>query len=411
MMKGIRYLVAVLGLLFLSAFISSAKDWPGWLGPNQNAIVSESPPTDLEKVNWRSKVGIGFSSVVVVGDRLIAMGHDGKKTGGEETVWCLDVKTGKALWSDSYAAQLVDNLHVGGPAATPLIDGDRVYTLSRDGQLHCYSLKEGALLWKRMMMNEAGLSQPPEWGFSASPVVIGDRLVIEAGATFCLDKNSGKVLWKSKTYRIAYGSPALFQDITGRECLAVLKTDGLVVMDMTDGKTLAFAKWESSFNTNSTTPIVADQRYVFISTGYDRGCALFDFSGSSLKEIYEKPIMSNHMSNSVLLDGHLYGFDGTAHRGRPTEFVCMNLKTGEERWRVGPDSLLGCGSVIACGKWLVILTERGELILAKLSSGKFELLDRSQVLGGRCWTPPILAGGHIYCRNSRGDLVSVGNEP
>jgi len=258
------------------------------------------------------------------------------------------------------------------------------------------------------MMEEAGMRQPPEWGFSASPVVAGGRLIIEAGATFCIHKNSGKVMWKSESFRPAYGTPHVFQDVTDRECLAVLKTDGLVVLNMADGKTLAFSKWESPFNTNSTTPIVSDRRYIFISTGYDRGCALFDFSEGKLKKIYEKPVMSNHMNNSVLVDGHLYGFDGTAHRGRPTEFVCMDLKSGAERWRVGADKLLGCGSVIVGGNRLIILSEKGELVMATLSPDKFELNDRIQVMGGRCWTPPVLAGGHIYFRNSRGDLVSTG---
>ena len=409
-MKNNRYLACVLGLLIVSTVGLSAEDWQNWMGPNKNGIVAQEPPANLEKVNWRSKIGIGFSSVVVEGDSLITMGHDGKKEGGKETVWCLDVKTGKPLWSDSYDAPLLDNLHVGGPAATPLIDGGRVFTLSRDGQLHCYSMEKGELFWKRNMKKEAGMGQPPEWGFSASPVVDGARLIIEAGATFCLDKDSGKVLWKSKSYRPAYGTPAVFRDVSGRECLAVLKTEGLVVLNMADGETLAFTKWESPFNTNSTTPIVSDNRYIFISTGYDRGCALYDFSDGSLKKVYEKPLMSNHMNNSVLVDGHLYGFDGTAHRGRPTELVCMDLKTGIESWRVGPEKLLGCGSILVCGKRLVILSERGELVVAKLSSEKFELIDRIQLMGGRCWTPPIMAGDNIYCRNSRGDLVSAGNE-
>jgi len=154
-MKSIQYLLCVLGVLFVSSARLCADDWPNWMGPNKNGIISGNPPADPGKTNWRSKVGIGFSSVVVVGDRLITMGHDGNKTNGKETVWCLDVKTGEPLWSDSYAAPLLDNLHVGGPAATPLIDGDRVYTLSRDGQLHCYSLDKGKRLWQRSMMEEA----------------------------------------------------------------------------------------------------------------------------------------------------------------------------------------------------------------------------------------------------------------
>ncbi len=393
--------------LFMSS-LSLAADWPGWMGPDRNGITAERLAGDMGKVSWRVKVGIGFSSMTVAGDRLLAMGHNGEKQEGKETVWCLDVKTGKVLWSDSYAAELLDNLHVGGPAATPLIDGKVVYSLSRDGQLRCYSLAEGKLVWKVDMMKTSGMKQVPEWGFSASPLLIEDQLIIEAGATFCLDKKSGNVIWKSQSYRPAYGTPSAFKALDGRQCLAVLKTDGLVILDRVDGKSLAFAKWETSFNTNATTPIVEDGRYVFISSGYDRGCALFDFHQGVLKPVYEKAVMSNHMNNSVRVGGHLYGFDGTAHRGRPTEFVCMDFKTGTERWRVGAEKLLGCGSLIVAADQMLILTERGELIRAKVSANGFELEERVQVLGGRCWTPPVLAGGRVFCSNSRGDLICAG---
>lgn len=407
-MKKGAYLVMVVGLVIVLSPLSFAADWPGWMGTDRNGITAEKLPGNIGKVSWRTSIGIGFSSVAVMGDRLLTMGHNGEKQEGKETVWCLDVKTGEVLWSDSYAAALLDNLHVGGPAATPLIDGKVAYSLSRDGQLRCYSLDQGKLVWKVDMMKVSGLKQVPEWGFSASPLLIDDHLIIEAGATFCLDKKTGNVIWKSQSYRPAYGTPSAFKALDGRQCLAVLKTDGLVILDRLNGKSLAFAKWETSFNTNATTPIVVDGRYIFISTGYDRGCALFDFHQGALKPVYEKAVMSNHMNNSVQVGPQLYGFDGTAHRGRATEFVCMDLKTGVERWRVRAEKLLGCGSLIVAADQMLILTERGELIRAKVSADGFELEDRVQVLGGRCWTPPVLAGGRVFCRNSRGDLVCSG---
>jgi outer membrane protein assembly factor BamB len=114
------------------------------------------------------------------------------------------------------------------------------------------------------------------------------------------------------------------------------------------------------------------------------------------------------MNNSVLIDGHLYGFDGTAHRGRPTEFVCLELATGKEQWRVPPAVGLGCGSVMATADGtLLILSERGELLTAPATTAGFKTTARHQVLGGRCWTVPVLAHGRIYCRNARGDLVCV----
>lgn len=410
MPKSARCIILAIALpvVFGGFRFASGADWPGWRGPDENGIAREPLPDDpdLENVTWRAKVGLGFSSMAVSGRRVYTMGHDGRKVAGKETVWCLDAETGDVIWSDTYEAELLPNLHEGGPAATPAIDGDRIYTLSKDGRLHCYKAESGERIWQRNMMTEAGMKRPPEWGFSGSPYLLGDKLIVEAGATFALEKTTGKVLWKSQPYRPAYGSPIAFeQDRKSR--IASLKTDGLVVLDAEKGETLAFAKWETAFQTNANTPIVRENS-IFVSTGYDRGCALFEFAGNELKKRYENRAMCNHMNNSVLIDGYLYGFDGTAHRGRPTEFVCIEFASGEEQWRVPPEESLFCGSLIGTkDKKLILLSEKGELVIASASPTKFEFVARSQVLGGRCWTPPALSDGHIFCRNARGDLVCV----
>ena len=135
------------------------------------------------------------------------------------------------------------------------------------------------------MLKEAGMRRPPEWGFAASPFPVGDLLLIEAGATFALDKKTGKTKWKSKPYRAAYGSPTSFK--SGKsDLIAILKTDGLVILNAANGESLAFEKWETSYRTNSTTPIVQDDK-IFISTGYKRGCALFQFKNGKLAKLYE----------------------------------------------------------------------------------------------------------------------------
>ena len=178
-------------------------------------------------------------------------------------------------------------------------------------------------------------------------------------------------------------------------------------MDQADGKLVATEPWKTRFATNATTPIVVGNE-IFISTGYERGCALFEFDGKTLTKRYENKSMCNHMNNCVLIDGHLYGFDGNAHMGRPTEFVCIEWKTGKEKWRADEGEGLGCGSLIAdAAGTMIILTERGELVTANATPEGFKETGREQVLGGRSWTPPAFADGKIYCRNSKGDMVCV----
>lgn len=395
-------------LLGLLAGPARSADWPAWRGPNGNGIAGEPLPAeaDFENVAWRAQIGIGFSSIAVAWGRAFAMGHDGKTTGGREWVRCFDAVSGELLWEDAYEADLMPNLHEGGPGAAPVVDGDHLFILSRDGQLRSYEAATGKKLWQRNMMAEAGLKRMPEWGFAGAPLAVRDHLYVEAGATFCLDKANGEVIWKSQPFRPAYGSPVYLR-VKDSERIAVLKTDGLAILDAGTGGTVAFSRWETDFSTNATTPVVRGAQ-VFISTGYDRGAALFELGERHMVKRYENRVMCNHMNNPVLVDGCLYGFDGTAHRGRPTEFVCMDFDTGAERWRAPASEGLGCGSVIAAANgMLVILSEKGELVLARANPDGFEVRQRAQVLGGRCWTSPVLANGRIYCRNSRGDLACV----
>ena len=392
----------LLGVLIITSTYAPASDWPHWLGPRGDGTSSETAwKSKIEDPAWKTKVGVGFSSISVANGKRYTMGHDGKKTGGQETVYCLNAQTGKSIWSHSYPAPLVDYLHEGGPCSTPTVDSSIVYTISKHGLLHAYNANDGKIIWKKDMLKEAGMKGPPEWGFAASPYILGDQLIIEAGATYSLNKKTGKTTWKSKTYRPAYGTPTLFQP-DGETIIAVLKTDGLVLLDSSNGKTLDFVKWETSYRTNASTPIVQGDK-LFISTGYQRGCALFQWKENSLNKIYENKILSTHMNHAILSDGFLYGFDGNVHMAGKKDFVCMKFLNGEEQWRTTDRGLM-IGSLLIADKRMIILGQRGELVFAKVNPSKFEELARDQVMGGRCWTMPVLSNSKLYLRNARGDL-------
>ncbi len=181
--------------VFLFTSLTYATDWPHWLGPNGDGTSSESGwKSKISDPAWKSKVGVGFSAVSVAKGKLFTMGHDGKKTGGQETVYCLDAQTGSSIWTHSYPAPLIDYLHEGGPCSTPTVDGTTVYAISKHGLLHAYQVKDGQIIWKKDMMKIAGMKRPPEWGFAASPYVLGEQLIIEAGATYSLNKMTGKII-------------------------------------------------------------------------------------------------------------------------------------------------------------------------------------------------------------------------
>ena len=382
-----------------------AADWPNWRGPAHDGFSIEGDwSLERAEVIWKANVGVGFSSMAVVAGRVYTQGHDGLKQGGKETVYCLDARTGKPVWRDTYPAAIVDYLHEGGPCATPTVHAGHVYSISKDGRLKCYAASTGKVRWERDMMKAANMRKPPEWGFAGSPYVLGGRLLIEAGHTFALDLATGKELWRSKKFRHAYGTPISFQH-GGRTLVATLKTDGLVILDAADGSTVAFHSWETSFRTNSTTPIPLPGGRIFISTGYRRGCALLQLKGRELQPIWQNKNLSNHMNNSVVHGGHIYGFDGNTHMAGPKEMVCLDLATGATKWRAG--AALRCGSLMAADGRMLVLGERGQLVEAPLSPKGFEPTAEIQALTGKCWTVPVLADGRIYARNAKGALVCV----
>ena len=194
----------------------------------------------------------------------------------------LDSKTGKTIWTDSYPAPMIDYLHEGGPVPPQRSMGQ--WSIPSVNTDICMLMKQKTELnsGKRICSHFPVCENHQNGVFPLSPYVLGNMLLIEAGATFALNKQTGELLWKSENYRPAYGSPISLK-IGKSMHVAVLKTDGLVIMDAANGKTLVFEKWETSYRTNASTPIIRGNK-IFISTGYRRGCALFQWNGKTLQK-------------------------------------------------------------------------------------------------------------------------------
>ncbi len=396
---------------FIPALVDAAAargdDWPNWRGPNADGISRETGwsakwPADGPRTLWKNNVGIGFSSMAVTtgavaAGRVYTMGH----RDGQEFVWCLDAETGDEIWTHSYPGDLVKNLHEGGPCATPTVDGDRVYTVGREGQFYCLNAADGKPVWSMALQEKFGMDLPA-WGFTCSPVISGDVLFIEAGRTAALNKKTGEVIWQTALYPAGYGSPCLFT--AGDELrVAVLNNFGPMIVRADNGQEIARQPWDTQYKTNAATPVVADGK-VFISSGYNKGCALFDMAGDKLELVYANKHMRNHFNNCVLLRGHLYGIDGNSDRSRNCKVVCMEFATGKVKWE---HRGLGCGSLLIADGKLIILSDDGQLVTAEATPEAFRQIDSAQVLTGKCWTVPVLSHGRIYCRNTPGDLVCV----
>ena len=141
---------------------------------------------------------------------------------------------------------------------------------------------------------------------------------------------------------------------------------------------------------------------MFIASGYGHGCALLNIAGAPPKVVWENKNLRSHLSPAVLIAGHLYGSDDDCYRPEAT-LKCVELKTGDVKWT----EKTGFVSLMAADGKLIALTARGELLVAEATPDAFKPISRAQVLGGRCWTTPVLANGRIYCRNAAGDVVCL----
>lgn len=385
--------------LFFAPSLSFTADWPHWRGPARDGISPETGWTsewgkDGPPIRWRAQVGTGFSTVAVSAGRVFTMGNE-KDT---DTIHALDAETGRVLWRHSYPCELDPRYYEGGPGATPSVEGDRVYTFSKKGHVFCLQAATGQVVWSADIREALSL-ELPEWSFAGSPLIHGDLLILNAGpAGTALHKHSGKVAWSSGTGRAGYATPTLFSH-AGRDGIAIFSATALVAVEPATGRELWRFPWESSREVNAADPIVRAHR-MFISTS--TGSALLEFTDRSVTPVWvKKDFFRNYFNPSVLLDGHIYGLDGTTHR--PTSLACIEFETGALKWK---QDGFGSGGWIAADGKLIIL-DKGELIVADATPSAFRERARAQVLGGKCWTAPVLADGHIYARNAKGDLVCV----
>ncbi len=405
--------------------VEDESEWPQWRGPYRDGIARSAKIvtdwTDLlaKRKLWEADVGKGYSAIVVADGRAYTMFQDGDQT---EAVVCWDATSGKELWRFRYDANY--KIEFGpSPRSTPCIDGDRIYTVSGNGILHCLdttpSSDKGEKIWSVDLTDVFG-GKIPRWGVAFSPLIIGDLVYVIPGGkdgktVAALDKETGGTKWTSLRGDAGYSSPVAAV-IGGKEQVLFMTGKGIGGLSPDEGTRYWWHNWRTPHQVNAATPVVA-RDHVFISSGYSMGCALLkiapaDNQAVQAQLVYSTRDMGNHFPSSVLYDGHVYGFDDQF-------LTCMNLRTAKVKWKqrmtegekpnpLGKGSLLLVTDAKTLDKkspaYLIVLSETGELVLAKAQPEKFEQLAAIQVFDktkrpSECWTVPTFARGRLYLRN------------
>jgi outer membrane protein assembly factor BamB len=376
------------------------SDWTSWQGENYD---KKSQFTGLKK-DWSAGLKklweVNFlcqddqtatwSAGVVRGKTLIIPGRDEKN----DLVFCLDSETGKLIWKGSCEAPTNTN-HGPGARATPVIDTDKVYTYGRGGDLVCWNLADGRILWHKKVADTGGVE--PDWGYSSSPLLYGNKVIVQTGGNalaVAYDKINGEVLWKSGT---GFGGYAPLNVFTADSSLLLFSGEALSGLNAETGDVYWSVPWLVDYKVNASIP-VSEGNIVFVTSGYSKGCMAIEVVNKKAKVLWESHSIEGQHSDPVIVNGYVYGYSGNSSRNNGS-LVCLRLSDGKEMWS---SKEVGTGTFAFADGYLVCLDINGNLSLVEVNPEKFVLSGRIEKalasVKHPAWTAPFIANGKLYLR-------------
>ena len=373
-------------------------EWPQWRGPNRDGISTETQllkewPEKGPPLLWKANgLGQGYSTVSVSKGRIFTMGS----RGDGEFVVALDVIKGKRLWASRHGRRFKHE-RGNGPRGTPTVDGERLYALGAGGDLSCLDVYTGRIIWSLNVLERFNASNI-HWGISESPLVVADRVLINAGgpgaSIVALSKKDGSLIWKSQSDQASYSS-AVTLEMDGIVQAVFFTGERAVGLDIADGRLLwEYTGVKTRQKIHVATPVV-DHNRVFVSADYGVGCGLVELKpmgkGIQVEEVYFNRNMRNHHSSSVLIGGYLYGFSKNI-------LTALHFDDGQVAWR---HRSVGKGSLVYAEGHLYCFSEKGVVGLVEANPKEYKGKGRFLIPSGSypTWTHPVVAGGRLYLRD------------
>jgi outer membrane protein assembly factor BamB len=403
-------------------------DWAQFLGPTRNGKSKETGLLAAwgpggPSIVWQVELGTSYSAPSISQGRLFHF----DRHGNQARLTCRNSETGREIWRCEHPTRYEDMLgYNNGPRCTPLVDGDRVYTLSAEGILQCVRVEDGAVVW-RMDTNTEFHVVPNFFGVGSSPLMVGDVLVVNVGGStedgpqeitqgpltgngtgvVGFDKLTGKVLWRATNDLASYASPVA-AEIDGKQVCFVFAREGLIALEPTQGHVWFEFPWRARKleSVNASSPVVVGNE-VFISESYGPGSALLRIRGEAYEIVWSDRAkmhdksMELHWNTPIEHEGYLYGSSG--QHGGAAELRCVDWKTGKVQWR-HVDS--GRASLIYADGMLYCLAEDGNLRLLRANPEKYEEISQvtyqresgRPLLSRPAWAAPVLSHGFLYIR-------------
>jgi outer membrane protein assembly factor BamB len=375
-----------------------SRDWPGFRGPARDGVAagtridtnwSSAPPS----VIWRRPIGPGWSSFAVSGDLLYTQ----EQRGDDEVVACYRVATGAPVWAHRDGVRFYESNAGAGPRGTPAVHGGRVYAFGATGIVNALDARTGVRVWSR---NAAADTERkiPGWGFSSSPLVVGDLVVVAAsGQLVAYDAASGTPRWFGPTGGgSSYSSPHLVT-IAGVPQVVLLAGGSVVSVAPADGRVLWQHAWQADGG-NIVQPAILPDGDLLITAndmmggvGVRRLSVTRDSGGWKVTERWSTRGLKPYYNDFVVHDGHAYGFDGTI-------LAAIDLTDGTRKWKGGR---YGTGQMVLLPDQdlLLVLAEDGGLALVRAAPDQFTEVARAPAISGKTWNHPAIAGDVLLVRN------------
>ena len=373
--------------------------WTDFRGPHRDGLYAETairtewPGTGLEPL-WSQPVGGGYASFVVADGLAFTM----EQRRDEEVVAAYDVDTGAEVWTHAWPAHFRETMGGPGPRATPTWHAGRLYALGATGRFVCLDAATGAVVWERNILVDGGAANLP-WAMSGAPLIVDDMVVVQPGgphgwSVAAYDRLTGDVAWHVLDDVQGYTSPML-ATLGGVRQIVVVSAERATGLRPDDGTLLWEYPWTVPIVPNIAQPLIINNTRLFLSAGYGKGAALVELTPAgdrfTAATVWETNRMKNKFSSSVLIDGYIYGLDESI-------LACIDAATGELLWKGGR---YGYGQLLAAGDHLVVLTERGDLVLVRATPDGHEEVAGFRAIEGKTWNVPAMAGGRILVRNAR----------
>lgn len=398
----------MLFFVFLAAtVVANAQDWTQWRGPARDgSVLSKYAPASWPpslKQSWRVEIGEGYSSPVVAGGKVFVLG----RRDPEEIVASINLADGKVLWQQKYQAEFKKNQYAvemaKGPNATPLVAGNRLFTLGVTGIVNAWDTATGKQLWTRDFSKSIDTSKM-FCGTAASPLIVNGRLVVQIGSdihggqVLGLNPATGATEWEWRGPGPGYASPMVIE-LGGSQQIVTMTEGSIVSLDGKTGKELWSVPFPDEWHENIATPLWTGAHLVVSGTRQGTHAYALAQTGGKWQatESWKNPDIAMYMSSPVFGDGLIYGHSSK----RKGQFFAIDAKTGTVRWategREGEHA-----SLLLTPQHVVILTNSADLIVAKRGTPAFTVERRYEVAQATTFASPVILGTNILVRDATG---------